>query len=102
MVTINNGKLIWGVLLLLSCTDQSVEKQFAEFTKRPVIIPCQQLDQRKCSMFADTLFETKPLRLINYIIAEGCTPCKVPALTFMEKQSRGKKEFGQSGFCVCC
>lgn len=88
----------FNVLVFVSCTTNSIEKQSVEFADKRVMIPFNQLDKRVCSLFADTLLSNKLLRLVKYIKMDGCTPCEISAMMTMERQNIRRGDLKEVGF----
>lgn len=74
------------LFFLLSCKNDLDREKYVDFMKTQITIPYTQFEKKVCSMFSDTLSD-KTLRLVNYIKMEDCTPCRISALTAIERQS---------------
>ena len=88
-----NGFCALILLLCSACTSNSVTRQMEALSKSHVVIPHKQLDRRICSMFSDTLFSNRTIRLLNYIKLEGCTSCRITGLKTDETRIMKREEF---------
>ena len=83
--------LLITALFTTDCTCQ-VNKEIESFVKLPVHIPYQEMDQRVCSMYADSLSTGKTLRLVNYIVSLDCSTCALSHMAAAENLMKNQDE----------